>query len=738
MAPTLLTAQNGTVEITVLNKLNTAYRTQRASRVYGIDTLCKLLEDYMSPEHVSLVREAHTFGEERHKGQFRKSGEPYIYHPLAVARILAELHMDHTTIMAAILHDVIEDTSTARHEIEEKFGSEVALLVDGVSKLSRVHFQSREEQQAESFRKLLLAMTEDLRVIMVKLADRLHNMRTLDSVSDVQRRRVARETLEVYAPIAHRLGINLLRVQLEDLGFQNLYPNRHLVLSKAVRRVTGNRSDLVREIEERLSKALKEEQIQSEVIGRKKNIYSIYNKMRRKHLRFLDVFDLYGFRIIVNSVDECYRALGIIHFVYRPISEQFNDFLANPKVNGYQSLHTTLVGPSGVKIEVQIRTREMHKIAESGIAAHWMYKLGKTRIRPPHVRARDWLGGLMEDQGGLSSLEFMENVKVDLFPEESYMFTPKGRIVRLPKGSTPVDFAYAVHTELGNQCVAARVDNQLAPLGVELRNGQTVEIITARHARPNAAWLEFVRTAKARGNIRHSLKNLRRDEAVKLGQRLLNRSLRELGIPVRKLDEKRLKQVLRQNQAGSLEDLYAGIGLGERLAPLVARQFLPADQVVTTSRAAPLAIEGTEGLVVSYARCCNPVPGDVIIGRVSVGRGVVIHRANCPQGKGRKADGRKRDTKSKQDIIDLRWSKRVRGDFRVELLVQAETRRGTLAKMATQIAEVGCNIENVKMPAQNDPVAVTRFLISVEDRDQLARVMRRLKGLEAVQSVSRA
>ena len=717
----------------MLGRLNNAIRNQRISRAFGIDALSEVLDTYLPQAQVNEVRKAYQFGAERHEGQVRKSGEAYIYHPLAVARILAEMHLDHTTLMAAILHDVVEDTDVTLDDVTERFGRDVAALVDGVSKLDRAQFQTKAEVQAESFRKLLLAMTQDIRVILVKLADRLHNMRTLGSMPHAKRRKIARETLDIYAPIAQRLGIHTMRVELEDLGFANLYPNRYGVLERAVAEVSGNRRNLIREVEQTLSKALRDEGIGAAVVGRQKNLYSIYLKMRRKHLRFLDVMDLYGFRLVVKRVDDCYRALGVVHHVYKPIGELFNDFIATPKVNGYQSLHTTLVGPGGIKIEVQIRTRDMHHISESGIAAHWQYKLGSGGAKAPQVRAREWLTGLLEmDHAPGNSLEFLENVKIDLFPDEVYVFTPKGQIRRLPRGATPVDFAYSVHTELGNHCVATRVNHHLAPLSIQLRNGDTVEIIGARHARPNAAWLNFVKTAKARTSIRTYLKNLRDDEAVRLGRRLLERSLDELGLSARVLKGDSAERVMQAFELEDMEDLYASIGLGRRLAPLVARLFLKPDQQGGTpiEVAAPLAIQGTEGLIVEYGGCCHPIPGDPIRGHVSMGRGIVIHRVDCKSGiQQRKA--------AQHDWVSLSWASDVEGDFNVELRVQGPNQRGFLATVATEIAEAGSSIENVNMSDRSSGMADMRINIMVRDRIHLAQVMRALRRLDIVERVQR-
>jgi (p)ppGpp synthetase, RelA/SpoT family len=723
------------MEIPVIQRLGTALRTQRAEREFGIDVLARLLREYMPDEQVAEVRAAYEFGARMHAGQNRKSGEPYIYHPLAVARVLAEMRLDAPTIIAAILHDVIEDTAVEKAQIAAQFGADVAELVDGVSKFQKVEGMTRAEAQAESVRKLLLAMAQDLRVILVKLADRLHNMRTLEGMEPAKRRRISQETLEIYAPIAQRLGIHTVRTELEDLAFMHLYPNRYRVFSRAIADQLGDSKALIREIEQRLERALREEGVGATVMGRQKNLFSIYEKMRRKRRRLLDVMDLLGFRVIVARVDDCYRALGIVHHIYRPISELFNDYIANPRINGYQSLHTTCVGPQGKKIEVQIRTREMHHIAESGVAAHWQYKLGG-RSDPnsaPQLRAREWLGQLFEMQGGFGALDFVENVKVDLFPDEVYVFTPRGHIRRMPRGATPVDFAYAVHSELGDRCVAARIDQQLEPLNTPLRNGQTVEIITARHARPNAAWLNYVKTGKARARIRNYLRHQREDEAVRLGRRLLEISLRELRIPLSRLKGESADGVLRSYALHDIEELYASIGSGNRLAPLVARQFLAeAEGSGESGGALPLAIEGTEGLILDYGRCCHPLPGDDICGYVSAGRGVVVHRLECQHVRGSRKTGA-------SDRIPLIWSPEVHGDFLTELRVRSQNRRGQLARLAGELAALECSIENVQMPEYgNAETYEIGFLISVKSREHLARLMRRLRRVGGVERVLRA
>lgn len=722
------------MEFQVIQRIGTAIRTQRVAREYGIDALCRTLDEYLPESQIADVRRAYEFGAKMHKGQSRESGEPYIYHPLAVARILAEMRLDATTLIAAILHDVIEDTDVRKEEIAQQFGAEVAALVDGVSKFQKVEGMTGAERRAESVRKLLLAMAQDLRVILVKLADRLHNMRTLLAMEPAKRRRIARETLEIYAPIAQRLGINTLRTELEDLSFANLYPRRYQVFQKTVSERLGDTRSLIKDIEHKIERALRDEGIGATVVGRQKNLYSVYQKMRRKKMRLLDVMDLLGFRVVVSKVDDCYRALGIVHHVYRPISEMFNDYIANPKINGYQSLHTTCVAQQGHKIEVQIRTRDMHHIGEAGIAAHWQYKLGVSRDpnSAPQVRAREWLSQLFDLQGGVAALDFIDNVKVDLFPDEVYVFTPKGEIRRLPKGATPVDFAYSVHSELGDHCVAARIDQHLEPLNTPLQNGQTIEIITARHARPNAAWMNYVKTAKARSHIRNYLKNQREDEAIRLGRRLLEIALRELKMPLSVLKDDTVERVLRSYNLEDVEDLYVSIGSGQRLAPLVARHFLPDSRSdgATEHESLPLAVEGTEGLVVDYAKCCYPVPGDDICGYVSVGRGIVIHRLDCRHVQSRKGGA--------QERVPLVWSPKVQGDFLAELHLKAENRRGLLASVAGEISGTESSIENVQMPDRAGSEAMElRFIITVRDRDHLARVIRRLRRLEPVQRVTR-
>ena len=708
------------------------------SERFLISDLCDLLESYLPHDAVQEVYDAYLFGAEAHEGQHRMSGEPYIYNPIAVARILAEMHMDHQSIVAAILHDVIEDTPTVKDQVESRFGREVADLVDGVSKLTQIQFESKAEQQAENFRKMMLAMVRDIRVILIKLADRLHNMRTLGVMRPDKRRRIARETLEIYAPIANRLGMNQVRLELEDLGFAALHPLRSRVLDEAVRRARGNRKEILNKIETAIQRRLRQEHIDGEIKGREKHLYSLYRKMRSKGVSFADVSDVYAFRIIVDKPDTCYRALGIVHNLYKPVPGKFKDYIAIPKANGYQSLHTVLFGPYGVPIEVQIRTEDMDRVAEAGIAAHWLYKAGDGgTANSAQQRAREWLRELLEMQKNAgNSLEFLENVKIDLFPDEVYVFTPQGEIMELPRGATAVDFAYAVHTEVGNTCIAAKVDRHLCPLRTPLLNGQTVEIITAPGAQPNPAWLNFVITAKARSNIRHHLKNLRSEEAVNLGRRLLDKALASLGVSLGELPQARIDGFLTECGAASLEAVLDDIGLGNRIPILVARQLAGRSEEPETGSAreaarvsTPLAIKGTEGMVVSYARCCRPIPGDPIIGFVSAGRGIVIHVENCKN----VADYRNQPEK----WIDVQWEPDIEGEFPAELRLEVANQRGVLATVAAVIADMGSNIENVGIEERDGMNTSMVFTITVRNRKHLAEVMRRIRQIKLVLRLSR-
>ncbi len=695
-----------------------------------------MLEEYMSPGEVADVYRAYLFGAEAHEGQKRKSGEAYIFHPLTVARILAELRMDPPTIIAAILHDVIEDTPTAKEQLIKSFGEEVAELVDGVSKLTHIEFETKAEAQAENFRKMMLAMVNDIRVILVKLADRLHNMRTLGVMRPEKRRRIARETLEIYAPIANRLGMHSIRLELEDLGFMASSPLRYRVLTDAMKKVRGNRREIVSKIEETIKERLKQEGLGSHVVGREKHIYSIYRKMREKRLSFNEVMDVFAFRITVDSVDTCYRVLGAVHNLYTPVPGRFKDYIAIPKVNGYQSLHTVLFSPYSVPIEVQIRTADMDKVAEAGIAAHWQYKSKDGTNNTAQQRTRQWLSGLLDiQQHAGNSIEFLENVKIDLFPDEVYVFTPNGEIREMPRGATAVDFAYAVHTDVGNHCVAVKIDRRLMPLRTELLNGQTVEIITAKGTRPNPAWLDFVVTAKARSTIRHYLKNLQHDEAVSLGQRLLEKSLRAYDIDMNKINKKQFNVLLNDYGLESVADLLSEIGLGNRIPALVARSLLQsngkkAEIVEQDSKGQhPLVIKGTEGAVVSLAKCCRPIPGDSVLGFVTAGRGIVIHSETCKN----VAEYRKLPEK----WVDVQWDDNVEGEFPVELRLLVNNQRGVLATVAAAISEMGANIEHVNMEERDGLHSSLSFIVAVTGRKHLARIMMRLRNIDLVDRIHR-
>ncbi|MFA7632486.1 MAG: bifunctional GTP diphosphokinase/guanosine-3',5'-bis pyrophosphate 3'-pyrophosphohydrolase [Thiohalomonadaceae bacterium] len=697
-----------------------------------ISDLCTLLETYLEPEQVAEVFQAYLFSAEAHDGQLRISGEPYIFHPLAVAYILAEMHMDAPSIIAALLHDVIEDTPTAKKQIAEQFGSEVAELVDGVSKLTSIRFESKAEAQAENFRKMILAMTRDLRVIIIKLADRLHNMRTLEVLRPDKQRRIARETLDIYAPIASRLGMNRLRLELEDLGFAAHYPMRRRVLAEAVKKARGNRREIIGKIETALKGRLQQEGVNCRVTGREKHLLSLYKKMRSKNLFFHEVMDVYAFRITVDRVDTCYRTLGIVHNLYKPVPGKFKDYIAIPKANGYQSLHTILFGPYGVPIEVQIRTEEMDRLAEAGIAAHWLYKTGDGGGISAQARAREWLKNLLEmQQSAGNSLEFLESVKVDLFPDEVYVFTPRGEIMELPRGATAIDFAYDVHTDVGNSCVAVKIDRRLMPLSTQLANGQTVEVITAPGARPNPTWLNFVSTAKARTNIRSYLKNQRHDETIDLGRQLMEQAMTDLDETLLMVPKERIEAALQEMNLESMDELLEQIGLGNRMAPLVARLLVPADALTTVqgTDARPLYIKGTEGAIVTFAKCCRPIPGDSIMGFLSTGRGITIHTQTCKN----IADYRKQPEK----WINVQWAEGINATFPSDLRVEVTNQRGALATVASVIANTDANIENVSLEDRDGIHTAINLTVAVRDRIHLARIIRNLRALNKILKVSR-
>ena len=698
-----------------------------------IDALDGTLKGYLEPEQTRQIRRAYYFAEQAHFGQIRRSGEPYVTHPLAVARILADMHMDHQSLMAAMLHDVIEDTGINKAAISRQFGASVAELVDGVSKLTQMEFDSLEEKQAENFQKMALAMARDIRVILVKLADRLHNMRTLGVLPTSKARRIARETLEIYAPIAMRLGMNAVRMEFEDLGFSALYPMRARRIAAATRKARGNRRELVEKITHQIESSLAQEGHAGEVIGREKHLYSIYRKMRSKRKSFSEIMDIYAFRVIVDSVDTCYRVLGCIHSLYKPVPGEFKDYIAIPKANGYQSLHTVTMGMHGVPIEVQIRTREMEDMANNGIAAHWLYKSDGQSANGSHARAREWVQGLLEmQQRAGNSLEFIESVKIDLFPDEIYVFTPKGRILELPRGATAVDFAYAVHTDVGNRCVACRINRRLAPLSEPLESGQTVEVLTAKGARPNPAWFNYTVTAKARTNIRHFLKHQRREDSIALGRRLLDKTLAGFETSLEDLASHLLSDYLQRHGYAASDELMDDIARGERLPSVVAQQLLgePVDtRAMETSTSEPLAIRGTEGFMVTYARCCRPLPGDAIAGYLSPERGVVVHRESCRN----LAEARAKPER----LIALRWDDSMTGEFIAHLRVEVENRRGTIAVIATRINSMGVNIEKISTEDKDYQFTYVDLEIQVNNRVHLARVMRRLRGITSVRKVTR-
>jgi len=688
---------------------------------------------YLKPKDVARLAEAYRFSEAAHAGQTRQSGDPYISHPLAVAEILADWHLDGQTLMAALLHDVTEDTSVTKDEISDTFGKPVAELVDGVSKLDKIEFQSAEVAQAENFRKMLLAMARDVRIILIKLADRLHNMRTLGAVPPAKRRRVARETMEIYAPIANRLGLNTLFHELQELAFSHLYPGRYKVLAKATAAARGNRREMIGRTLEATKKKLADAAIPATVQGREKHVYSTYRKMIEKHLSFSEVHDIFGLRVVVKDVPACYLALGALHGLYKPIPGKFKDYIAIPKANGYQSIHTDLIGPYGVPVEVQIRTEQMHRLAESGVASHWMYKDDADRLSELQKQTHQWLQSLLEIQNQSGDpQEFLEHVKVDLFPDEVYVFTPKGKILSLPRGATAVDFAYQVHTDIGNRCVAAKVNGELVPLRTELRNGERVEIITASHAKPNPGWLQYVRTGKARANIRHFLKTMQYEESAGLGERLLEQALKALNSTLAEIDATAWERTVRDGGARSREELLADIGLGKRLPAVVARHLLKKSDAREESRTGgSVTIRGTEGMAVQLASCCRPIPGDAIVGSIKKGQGLVVHVSDCAS--------IVRSRKIEPDLwIDVEWDPRITRLFQAAISVVVENQRGVLAKVASEVADAGSNIDAISMEEDRAVFTTMHFVLEVANRQHLARVMRALRRLPDVKKISRA
>lgn len=721
--------------------------TPEQPRKHGVVSIAKLttvLAEYLAPEEIKEVKAAFHFSDEAHLGQYRQSGEPYITHPVAVAEICAGWKLDAQAVMAALLHDVMEDQGVTKNELAERFGPKVAELVDGLSKLDKMEFRSREEAQAENFRKMLLAMARDVRVILVKLADRLHNMRTLGAVPMEKRRRVARETLDIYAPIAHRLGLNNTYRELQDMSFANFNPHRYATLEKAVKAARGNRREVISKILEAAQRAMADAKIDAEITGREKTIYSVYRKMRDKQLSFSQVLDVYGFRVVVDSPLDCYTCIGALHALYKPVPGKFKDYIAIPKINGYQSLHTTLVGPFGAPIEFQVRTRKMHEIAEAGVAAHWLYKNGSADLSDVQKRAHQWLKSLLDIQSEAGdSSEFLEHVKIDLFPDAVYVFTPKSKIMALPRGATALDFAYSIHSDLGNQCVAVKINNELLPLRTELKSGDIVEVITAPYSKPNPAWLGFVRTGKARSAIRHYLKTMRLNESVQLGERLVDQSLKGYGLALADVAPEVWEKLVQWTGNKSRQEIFADIGLGRRVAAVMAKRIevlmsgrdadddLPKSERHAAHHAPPVVITGTEGMSVQLSACCRPIPGDAIMGYIGIGLGMAIHTTDCrvAQRIHRRDPGR---------WIDVEWAPQPGRLFDVAVKALVKNTKGIFARVAADITSADANIVHIAMDEDlTHESTVLRFVIQVSDRVHLANVMRRVRTNPDVMRIMR-
>jgi len=697
--------------------------------LYLFDSLKEVAIEYLPESQIEALRQAYLVARDAHEGQTRSSGEPYIIHPIAVARILAEMRLDYETLMAALLHDVIEDTEVTKDDLASRFGSTVAELVDGVSKLDKLKFRDRKEAQAENFRKMIMAMAHDIRVILIKLADRTHNMRTLGALRPDKRRRIARETLEIFSPLAHRLGIHNIKTELEELGFEALYPNRYRVLKEVVASARGNRKEMINKIHAEIEGRLEDAGIEGKVLGREKNLYSIYNKMKNKEQRFHSIMDIYAFRVLIKDLDTCYRVLGQVHNLYKPRPSRMKDYIAIPKANGYQSLHTSLVGPHGVPVEVQIRTEDMDQMADKGVAAHWTYKDGESSGTTAQVKAQRWMQSLLElQQSAGSSFEFIENVKSDLFPDEIYVFTPKGRIVELPVGATAVDFAYAVHTDVGNACVGARVERQPYPLSKPLKNGQTIDIISAPGARPNAAWLNYVVTSRARTKIRQVLKTMRREESITLGRRLLNHALGDLSID--QIIPDNLNQVLADLRLETMDDLLTDIGLGELMSVVIARRLLGnADELTARKTDQRLPIQGADGILLTFANCCHPINGDPIMAHVSPGKGLVIHREECANIRGYQREPDK--------YMPVEWSEDFEQEFVTNLKVDMQNHQGALADLTNTIAATGSNIQGLATEEKDGRLYTITVRLTTKGRIHLANIMRRIRVMPNVVRVSR-
>ncbi|UUO23626.1 bifunctional GTP diphosphokinase/guanosine-3',5'-bis pyrophosphate 3'-pyrophosphohydrolase [Colwellia sp. M166] len=700
--------------------------------MYLFEPLKEHVSSYLSKVQIDLLKQAYIVAREAHDGQMRSSGEPYITHPVAVALNLAKMHLDHETLMAALLHDVIEDTKTTKDELAELFGHTVAELVEGVSKLDKLKFDNKEEMQAENFRKMVLAMVQDIRVILIKLADRTHNMRTLESLRPDKRRRIARETLDIYAPIANRLGIHDVKNELEVLGFEALYPMRSRALKSAVKQARGNRKEIINNIQEEVTRRLAESGIKAQVIGREKHLYSIYRKMQNKELMFNEVMDIYAFRIIVgDKIDDCYRALGAAHNLFKPIESRFKDYIAIPKTNGYQSLHTSLIGPHGIPVEIQIRTHDMDQMADKGVAAHWLYKQdGEDTGTTAQMKARRWMQSLLElQQSAGSSFEFIENVKSDLFPEEIYVFTPDGRIIELPMGATAVDFAYAVHTDVGNSCVGVKVDRKPFPLSQPLDSGQTIEVITSTAARPNATWLNFVVTSKARLQIRTYLRSQEQTESLALGRRLLSHALGTTKLE--DIAQEKLTQVVKDTGNKTIEELLINIGLGNALSIGIAKrlkdEFTEESDLQPTSTKGKMPIKGTEGMMVSYGKCCRPIPGDSILAYLSPGKGLMVHQHGCRNNKGHEQGS----------LFPVRWDTDIDRDFIAKLRIDILNHKGALAALTNVVARCGSNVHSLNSGEKESGLYLIDMEITCRNRVHLADIIRKIKVMGDVQRVVR-
>ncbi len=713
---------------------------------------------YLGKADLKLVREAYKFADEAHLGQFRAGGQPYITHPLAVAGLVADWRLDVQAIMAALMHDTIEDQGVTKIELIERFGAPTADLVDGLTKLDKLHFSTREEGQAESFRKMLLAMARDVRVILIKLADRMHNMRTMQAMAPDKRHRIAAETLDIYAPIAHRLGLNQTYRELQELSFAYLHPWRHGALSKAVQRARGYRRDIVQRVQKDVEKAFAGHKMKVHLSGREKTIYSVYRKMREKHDGFAQVNDIFGFRVVVPTLNDCYVALGVLHQLYKPVPGRFKDFIAIPKANGYQSLHTTLVSPLGTSVEFQIRTDTMHAVAEKGIAAHWLYKVRDKANAVAEAQAMGtmWLQSLLDIQDETrDAAEFLEHVKIDLYPDAVYVFTPRSKILALPRGATPVDFAYAIHSDVGDHTVAAKVNGDAVALRTVLKSGDVVEIITAPGARPNPGWLGMVRTGRARSKIRHYLKNMEADESRALGEKLLAQALRAEGLQLPSLDPldeaavALWQQLAKWSGNRNRAELMIDLGLGRKIAIIVAKRlsqmmaergirpdavtltlgrYMPDDNAPTQGM---IFLDGSEGASIQFAPCCRPIPGDAIVGYLGRGEGLLVHTADCPTGK-------RLFERDSERWMPVEWAEEMTRSFETSLVVLVRNGKGVLAQVASAISSAEADITHLDMdPDSGDETIELRLLVSVRDRVHLAEVLRTLRRAAVVAKVSR-